>query len=153
MAGSFIDWKNNYEQRAIRNNEIFPTCVNPDKILLESVKMFEIPVKLDEWMRGTVGSVLYMEPAGRCCLGFACNAAGISDEQMKHTGSPDCLKYDLMDMIKNSPLNFLFGYNYSRSKACQQLIDINDSENITDEERMIWLNNIMEKHDCKFVFV
>ena len=93
--------------------------------------MLDVTVKRSEWGRGSsvIGSRLYNpETKKRCCLGFAGNAAGITDEQMANILTPSHLQLRRDFVITDELL-----HHGGNSPICFNLMSINDSRIYDDE--------------------
>lgn len=147
--------------------------------------MLEVTVRRSEWLRGKDsvshdatetqpaygGSFLYREDDGKkCCLGFACLAAGLSIQQIKGVPTPGSVARKLQDKFPKE-LSGLVEYNdgtrhlYSLidSGICTALMSDNDrmwhsafgdaDSEYTDAEREAYLTKMGLEVGIKFTFI
>jgi hypothetical protein len=95
---------------------------------------------------------------GRCCLGFACQAVGYTDEQMANLGYPYHLSREDEDFprVLDAFVRRLEdgdGAVYSNGALSHDAALINDCSTITDAEREVQLIELFAKHGIEVTFV
>lgn len=121
----------------------------------------EFTVDVSKWCRGGINGdpSLLNEEGFMCCLGFLSKACGIEEYEMTCIADPENLEDEsLFDFLPKELLEFKKMDDEestypSNTLLCQDLIDINDSKEITDHDRMSKLKYKFESIgiDIKFV--
>jgi len=103
-------------------------------------------VDCNTWCRGVFvgfdgsGSALLTKNKTRCCLGFACSQAGITDTFLFRCASPGGLNVHVTRLIEQPGKE-----NSDNSMWTTNAMNINDDEAITDKERMRQLTAYWKK--------
>ena len=114
-------------------------------------------VKRSEWYRGwPLDSALFVEEANRikdepdkkrCCLGFFANACGLYDDQI-------CDRQLPRDVPENVSTNFASqDWNNLKSMLIADMINVNDDESLSDEDREEELIVLFSRVGHEIVFV
>lgn len=130
----------------------------------ESVVAPLIDVLIDRatWIRGQGSTVsALLTPEGlKCCLGFAANACGFKDADLKGMLTPADLSYNLDDhpnwmlLLEDSGSHDDGeGIRVPDSKACNELMDTNDTLDLSEAEREERLALQMPKVGFRPIFV
>lgn len=109
--------------------------------------MKEIIIKESQWGRGT-GKGMLLNPLTKkkCCLGFVCSQLGF--EEIAEMGMPG----DLGELIPGLTYG-CGGEWYNDTDFSRQAAEFNDSNEITDDERKLWLKILAKDAGYKFTFV
>ena len=124
---------------------------------MELIKPKRVVVERSKWVRGNnvnkFGySCLYQDPEStgkdgvqrKCCLGFWCEAAGVSVDLLSSVGSPGGLRL---------PIPLIVDSDLHNSTLCYKMISANDTRRIKDTEREKWLIELAASVDVELVFV
>ncbi len=119
-------------------------------------------VKRSNWSRGQSLSCLLKYSGKMCCLGFAAKACGYADEHLIERGSPQDVIYNNSNYIalnKNLfPESFMQydrykPYKISNSSTIFEIMNINDNQNISDDDREIKLKELfLTKLNIEIIF-
>lgn len=116
----------------------------------------KLVIDRNTWLRGegTENSFLLREKDSKmCCLGFLGAACGVPSESMTNTEAPALLNQDHRDLFPD----FLFhggrDLNQDSSDECNSLVEINDDEELTPEEREAELTMLFAKHGIEVEFI
>lgn len=119
--------------------------------------MLDVTVKRSEWLHGGEPSALYRD-GRRCCLGFAGLACGLTDKDINYVLTPAGFAFDEGDprivhnkFLKGLPA--LISPTGADSAICVQLMDINDSRDISDEDQEAQLTELGKEAGINFTFV
>ncbi len=123
--------------------------------------MIKLKIDRSKWARGGIkGDAKLLNSQGNmCCLGFACLAAGVPEDDIKWQDVPGDLasEYKSDDDIPDGLHSFLFQDDETGSWKNNCLVDdavgVNDDTKINDEEREEKLKPILAKlgFDVEFV--
>lgn len=111
----------------------------------------KIVVDRERWLTPDVEEESYLcsPDSGRmCCLGFACEQAGVSESYMEGRKMPPDLFYD---GFKVEQLVTVDGRN--SSEFARLAADINDDINISNEEREEQLKRLFSRYGYELVFI
>lgn len=110
-------------------------------------------VRGSEWLRALTGrrtadSMLYNPTVRKmCCLGIACHAAGVEKKLLKNIITPGELK--AMRLLV--PFPGLVGPT-SNSWLSNQMMEVNDDETTSDQEKVGALRPLGKRAGIRFVF-
>lgn len=114
--------------------------------------MLTVRVDRKKWMRGRGAwwGKLLDRNGFRCCIGFACKAAGASDNGIFDTSVVALLRDAVRKSLRGSPI-------VHRKNDCQtpwlgRAYGINDAETITDAEREAKLIALGLENGVEFIF-
>lgn len=113
------------------------------------LKNFEI--SRATWTRGEWSLLLDETTDKSCCLGFYCLASGQSRDEIAGRGLPEDL-----DDAGNPEFDWLAissGSGFTSTDACLEVASLNDSTDITEEEREARLAETFKAHGYLPVFV
>jgi hypothetical protein len=115
--------------------------------------ILDVVVKRSEWLRGNGNGLLINRSGQKCCLGFACIAAGENPGNMLNHGTPN----DLLDEI-SAPQHLLRFLKWDDegsldNDVTNELVHINDDELASDEERERSIATLGRSIDINFTFV
>lgn len=127
-----------------------------------SIKKFTID--RNSWSRGIPKDTCLLNANGMCCLGFAALACGYSEDQIKGEERPEELVNNLLRRNKGKEgFNLWFDgliersgsdcYPFNSTKICEDIIECNDSYDLSDEEREEELKNLFGKLGVEVDFV
>lgn len=115
------------------------------------------------WMRGgLIGSLLQIDNKKRrqCCIGIACTTFGISDDVI---GGQGCVQELDMEAVREVPefeslVVFISEYEDEDGEArmrdrLDDVYNINDSDDISDDDRVSQTNEELSKLGASFRFV
>lgn len=133
------------------------------------MKLRTVTVKRSNWSRGNVSAnalLVGKEMAGvgdcegcnspiegtMCCLGFACIALGLTEEQIRDMFYPSDLNIHVKGL--NRPICYIDGEAgyYDNTTFSSEAALINDDKTISDQEREERLINLGLEHGFKFIF-
>lgn len=109
----------------------------------------KVTVKRSEWLRGEgvfTSSLFRVDDKKRCCVGFACNAAGLTDDEIAGHATVDTLPTRAHLRI---PSVWIDG----GVDRFGDLYEINDDKDITDARRERQLINYGKQVGIEFEFV
>jgi len=131
-------------------------------------------VKRDQWLRGSTDSSgdpadsKLLNHAGQmCCLGFLGKACGYSEFSLQDQGDPAETVGEYVDRLYRAeadlwPVTILNAERYevdmrlvshtAMTPVCQTIIDVNDSAELTDEERERQLTELFKQAQIEVVF-
>lgn len=116
----------------------------------------DVTVKRSEWYRGqgSIFSRLYTE-RGRCCLGFAGNAAGWTDDQMKGISFPHMVPGPLPAALTLLVIQTKAAYprNLDASEVTQALARANDRFGTPEAEREAQITELGLQAGINFTFI
>jgi hypothetical protein len=127
--------------------------------------VLDVPVKRSQWYRGQgpEGSALLRDDGTMCCVGFACIAAGLTEEQIRNIGTVEALLWNGFGAKKRlervpKALKSLAGptaHNlpHTAVKATQQLYAVNDTSRMSDPEREAEIYQLGQQLNLNFTFV
>lgn len=131
---------------------------------------FKFNIKRSDWTRGR-GSDSYNYLldycGGKCCLGFAALALGYKEEHIECVGRPDeVVEILTRNNVKEEDANLWFdgsvkrrsgslgiGDDFCISATMEEIIECNDSDEISDEEREEKLKKLFSKMGVEVNFV
>ena len=124
-----------------------------------SEKLLKVVVERSKWYRGKTDehSRLLLSDGTMCCLGFACKAARLKDEQISEVAFPCMLTagglYDLgRDFKLPVVLNKLVD-GIHNSNICSEIGRTNDNPSISDQVRESTLIRLGKQAGIAFTFV
>jgi hypothetical protein len=110
---------------------------------------FSFTVDRSKWRRGKPDSALLGLDGNRCCLGFLAQACGIQDDEMQGEPCPS-------DVVSGLWPEFLLRNNGARcvdSSVGKELMDINDSHILSEEEREHFLVEKLSAYGIDVTFI
>lgn len=115
--------------------------------------MLDVVVKRSQWIRGrgSANSALLTYRGERCCVGFACRAAGLTDEQILGVGTVAELAttvYPIPDALHK----LVMPGRRSNSEEASSLYTVNDEPHYTDEDREKNISDIGARVGLRFTF-
>ena len=125
--------------------------------------MLDVVIDRNEWGYGRghgMGSLWDIDNT-KCCLGFACIAAGLTGKVIFQGGTPDEL-YNFLDEEQREKLAGLIDIQYvededmylhSDSDICEKLMSENDDEGIPKDKREENIIKLGKKAGINFSFV
>ena len=114
--------------------------------------MLKVQVERDNWLRGEGASYLRDHDGRMCCIGFACLAAGMKEEDIvgHMMVISDCLEMgDVPEVLKAT----LMEDNGSASEEADELYVTNDNRSISDSQRETMLKDYGKAAGIEFEFV
>lgn len=132
-----------------------------------------LTINRKKWWRGKEGSALLKDYSDKmCCLGFDCKARGFSEQLLRGRGCPsnlmeDLIKEDAVTVTKEVREAYLKlkglvtkprktkynGICTDDTELCQEMMQVNDDREFSDEEREARLKPLFLKSGVKVRFV
>ena len=123
----------------------------------EGTKLTEFTVDRATWLRGEGAAksrLVRRQDDKQCCLGFLCRAAGLPKKALLSQAAPE----DLAPELKERLPAFLFEKlekspsALRNSGAAANMMRVNDSGELTEEERELKLTRLFERQGIKVTF-
>lgn len=116
--------------------------------------MIKLTIERSKWLRGGGDDAFLLNLDGKmCCLGFLGKVCGYEDSAIRLYTSPATLSNpELFPQAFNPCLNDRFLINVN-TKLVDELIDVNDSESISEQERENRITELMLSGGVEVIFV
>lgn len=117
-------------------------------------------VKRSKWYRGKgdEGSRLQTSSNKMCCLGFYAKECGLKKKDILDISSPGEVSFDIKSqwdtfLVQNRTSDFSEETFYMDSSIANDMMEINDSENISEKEREKSLKELFNTQGIKLKFI
>lgn len=120
--------------------------------------MLDVVIDRETWGRGNGHGygTLWKSDDTKCCLGFACLAVGLVKDDIYEESTPAEVNQAMNDsqIGQLSDLLNVYDFNkYTDSDISNNLMAVNDSKDITEEEREENIVDLGKKAGINFTFV
>ena len=119
--------------------------------------MTQTIIEESKWYRGkgSKESMLLRQDGTMCCLGFDALRRGFSEKEILGVGSPSRLSGSvdnpkLRGLTEEDPVFIMAKAN---TDIVSEIIQVNDDDRITDEQRKSKLTELFQRLDTEVVFV